>query len=351
MTDPVFFEPSRRFTAGEVAALTGAELANPDMAHIAISGVAGLEEGGDEKLVFIESKRQAASITTISAAALLCPPGLQLDLLPSIAVLFSDRPRAAFARIAGLLFPPSVTPVSMTGEAGISPLAHVAPDARLEEDVIVEAGAVIGAGVAIGRGTIIAPNAVIGANCQIGRGCHIGAGATVQFALLGDRVVIGPGSRIGQDGFGYIPGANGLDKVPQLGRVVIQDRVDIGANTTIDRGALSDTVIGEGTKIDNLVQIAHNCQIGRHCIIAGQVGLSGSVRLGDGAMLGGGAGIADHVTIGAGAAVAASGGVMHDIPPRERWGGTPARPIKQLFREQLALRKLAGSRTTGRSDD
>jgi len=351
MTDPVFFEPSRRFTAGEVAALTGAVLADPDMAHIEISGVAGLDEGSDDKLVFVESKRQAASVTTISAAALLCPPGLELDISPGIAVLLTDRPRAAFARIAGLLFPPSVKPVAMTGETGISTSAHMAPDARLEEDVIVEAGAVIGAGVFIGRGTIIAPNAVIGSNCRIGRGCYIAAGATLQFALLGDRVVIGPGSRIGQDGFGYFPGADGLEKVPQLGRVVIQDRVEIGANTTIDRGALSDTVIGEGTKIDNLVQIAHNCQIGRHCVIAGQVGLSGSVRIGDGVMLGGGAGIADHVTIGAGAAIAASGGVMHDVPPGERWGGTPARPIKQLFREQLALRKLAVSRTTEKTHD
>lgn len=351
MTDPVFFEPSRRFTAGEVAALTGAELADPDMADAEIVGVAGLDEGSDDKLVFVESKRQAASVTNISAAALLCPPGLDLDVPAGIAVLLTERPRAAFAQIAGLLFPPSVKPLAMTGETGISPSAHVSPDARLEEDVIVEAGAVIGAGVAIGKGSIIAPNAVIGSNCRIGRGCYIGAGATLQFALLGDRVVIGPGSRIGQDGFGYFPGADGLEKVPQLGRVVVQDRVDIGANTTIDRGALSDTVIGEGTKIDNLVQIAHNCQIGRHCVIAGQVGLSGSVRIGDGAMLGGGAGIADHVTIGAGAAIAASGGVMHDIPPRERWGGTPARPIKQLFREQLALRKLAGSRTTGKTDD
>ena len=351
MTDPVFFEPSRSFTAGEVAALTGAELADPGLSHVEISGVAGLDEGSDEKLVFVESKRQSAAVTTISAAALLCPPGLQLDVPAGVAVLLTDRPRAAFAQIAGLLFPLSVKPVAMTGETGISPSAHVASDARLEADVVVEAGAVIGAGVAIGRGTIVAPNAVIGSNCRIGRDCHIGAGATVQFALLGDRVIIGPGSRIGQDGFGYSPGANGLEKVPQLGRVVIQDRVDIGANTTIDRGALSDTVIGEGTKIDNLVQIAHNCQIGRHCVIAGKVGLSGSVRIGDGAMLGGGAGIADHVTIGAGAAIAASGGVMHDIPPGERWGGTPARPIKQLFREQLALRKLAGSRTTEKPHD
>lgn len=351
MTDPSFFELSRRFTAGEVAALTGAELFDPDMAHIEIDGVAGLDEGGDGKLVFVEARRQLPALTSIRAAALLCPVGLEPDMPAGVAVLFTNRPRAAFVQIAGLLFPASIKPSAMTGEDGISPKAFLAADARLEDGVIVEAGAVIGAGAMIGRGTIISPNAVIGSNCRIGRDCHVGAGATVQFSLIGDRVVIGPGCRIGQDGFGYIPGAAGLDKVPQLGRVVIQDRVEIGANTTVDRGAISDTVIGEGTKIDNLVQIAHNCQIGRHCVIAGQVGLSGSVRIGDGAMLGGGAGIADHVAIGAGAAVAASSGVMHDIPPGERWGGTPARRLKQLFREQLALRKLAGSRTTERSDD
>lgn len=351
MTDPAFFEPSRRFTAGEIAALTGAELSRPDLAHIEIDGVAGLEEGGAGKLVFVENRRQLSALSSIRAAVLLCPPDLESEMPVEVAVLLTGRPRAAFVQVAGLLFPASIKPSAMTGENGVSPAASIASDAQLEDDVIVEAGAVIGAGAAIGRGTIIAPNAVIGSNCHIGRGSHIGAGATVQFSLIGDRVVIGPGCRVGQDGFGYIPGASGLEKVPQLGRVVIQDCVEIGANTTVDRGALSDTVIGEGTKIDNLVQIAHNCQIGRHCVIAGQVGLSGSVRIGDGAMLGGGAGIADHVTIGAGAAVAASSGVMHDIPPGERWGGTPARRLKQLFREQLALRKLAGTRTSERSDD
>lgn len=351
MTDPAFFEQSRRLTAGEVAALTGAELTNPDLADIEISGVAGLEEGGAGKLVFIEARRQLSALASIRASALLCPSDLEPDVPADMAVLLTKRPRMAFVQIAGILFPASLKPSAMTGEDGISPVASIAADVQLEDGVIVEAGAVIGAGVAIGRGSIIGPNAVIGSSCRIGRGCHVGAGATVQFSLIGDRVVIGPGCRIGQDGFGYIPGAAGLEKVPQLGRVVIQDRVEIGANTTVDRGALSDTVIGEGTKIDNLVQIAHNCQIGRHCVIAGQVGLSGSVRIGDGAMLGGGVGIADHVAIGAGAAVAASSGIMHDIPPGERWGGTPARPLKQLFREQLALRKLAGSRTTERPDD
>jgi UDP-3-O-[3-hydroxymyristoyl] glucosamine N-acyltransferase len=341
MTDPVFFEPSRRFTAGEVATLTGAKLLDPAMACVSIDGLGTVEEGGADRLIFVEAKRQAKALTGIAAAAVLCPPDLAEYAPAHAAVLVTASPRGAFVQVARLLFPASVRPRSLTGETGISPAAHIHPEARLEEGAVVEAGAVVAAGAVVGAGTILAPNAVIGPGCQIGRNCYVGPGSSIQFALIGDHVLIGPACSIGQDGFGYIPGPTGLEKVPQLGRVVIQDGVEIGANVTVDRGALSDTIIGEGSKVDNQVQIAHNVRIGRHCILAGQCGLSGSVRLGDGVMLGGGVGIADHVSIGAGAAVAASSGIMHDIPAGERWGGTPAKPLKEMFREHVALRKLA----------
>ena len=179
---------------------------------------------------------------------------------------------------------------------------------------------------------------------QIGRDCFIGPGVTVQYALVGNRVIIHGGAQVGQDGFGFVGGARGPERIPQIGRVIIQDDVEIGANTTVDRGAMADTVIGEGTKIDNLVQIAHNVRIGRGCIIAGHCGLSGSVTLGDFVMLGGRVGIADHISIGSFAQVAASAGLMHDIPQGERWAGSPARPMRDFFREVAAIRGLTKPR-------
>jgi UDP-3-O-[3-hydroxymyristoyl] glucosamine N-acyltransferase len=193
--------------------------------------------------------------------------------------------------------------------------------------------------------------AVIGPDSEIGAGTLIaadrdgladgGTGATVAHALIGDRVIVHPGARIGQDGFGYLPSSAGHLKIPQSRRVIIQDDVEIGANTTIDRGSTRDTVIGEGTKIDNLVQIAHNVSIGRHCLIAGQVGISGSAVLGDFVMLGGKVGIADHVTIGTGAQLGAQSGVMHDVPPGERWLGSPAQPVRDFMKGVSVVRRLA----------
>jgi UDP-3-O-[3-hydroxymyristoyl] glucosamine N-acyltransferase len=175
---------------------------------------------------------------------------------------------------------------------------------------------------------------------QIGRDCAIGPNVSVVHSLIGDGVIIHAGSQIGHDGFRYQPGPRGHTKVPQLGRVIVQDHVEIGANTTIDRGGSGDTVIGEGTKIDNLVQIGHNCTIGRHCIIVSQCGISGSVTLGDFAVLGGQVGIADHLTIGEGAMIGAKSGLMNDVPAGGRWFGYPAMPGREFFRAISALRKL-----------
>ena len=344
MTDPVFFAPSRRISVSEIAELTGATLVDPAHGDRLVSGIASAADGGEGKLVFVEGKRNAALLAKLTAAAVLCTSDFASLVPAGVAALVTTRPQRAFALVGRLIYPASARPLSMTGEAGISPQAIISKDASLEAGVTVEAGAVIGPGVAIGEGSVIAANAVIGLSTQIGRDCYVGPGANIQCALIGNRVFIFGGAQIGREGFGFVAGPRSAERLPQIGRVVIQDDVEIGANTTVDRGAMADTVIGEGTKIDNLVQVAHNVSIGRGCMIAGKVGLSGSVTLGDGVQIGGGAGIADHLTIGSGAQLAAGSGLMHDIPAGERWAGFPAGPFDQTFRQFAAIRRLAGTR-------
>jgi UDP-3-O-[3-hydroxymyristoyl] glucosamine N-acyltransferase len=208
---------------------------------------------------------------------------------------------------------------------------------------------VIGPRAEIGTGTVIAAGAVIGPGVRIGRHCVISSGCSITHALIGNDVIIHPGCRIGQDGFGYAMTGERYIKVPQIARVIIQDDVEIGAGTTIDRGGLRDTMIGEGTKIDNLVQIAHNVSIGRHCIIVSQVGISGSVIIGDYAMLGGKVGVIDHVKIGEGAQVSAGASVFSDIPAGERWAGYPAIPLREWARSNVMLRRLARRESVGAS--
>jgi UDP-3-O-[3-hydroxymyristoyl] glucosamine N-acyltransferase len=211
----------------------------------------------------------------------------------------------------------------------------------MEDGVAIEPGAVIGPCVEIGSGSVIGANTVIGAEVKIGRDCSIGAGTTISNALIGDQVIVHPGCKIGQDGFGFVMGESGHLKAPQVGRVIIQDNVEIGAGTTIDRGAIRDTVIGEGTKIDNLVQVGHNVSIGRHCILVAQTGISGSSTLEDFVVLGARVGLNNNVTIGEGAQLAATSNVHGDVPPGARWGGTPAKPVKQWFREMMMLERIA----------
>lgn len=347
MKEPDFLSPARRFQVGEIAVLTGARLVNAEHAKISVARLAPASEGGVDALVFIDGRRNADKLQSVRAAAILCPEELAGEAPEGVAVLATAKPQYAFAMVARLLYPVATRPQPVTGEDGVSSSAIIAPDAVIEEGAIIEAGAVIGAGASVGRGTIVAPQAVIGAGCTIGRDGYVGSNTTLQFAIVGDRVIIHPGAQIGQDGFGFLPGPAGLEKNPQIGRVIIQDDVEIGANTTIDRGALSDTVVGEGTKIDNLVQVGHNVQIGRSCVIAGHCGLSGSVTLGDHVMLGGQVGIADHITIGDRAQLAASSGVMDDVPAGERWAGLPAKPMRQAFREIAALRSLVDGMRKG----
>lgn len=332
-------------TLSELATRLDAELRDSNAGDVKINGLAPVYRAKAGELCYILSRRNKDELKTCEASAILCDKAL-LYLVPDhIPALVSKNPHAAFAIAGGLFYPTALKPSPVVSNLqGISPAAFVDPQARLEAGVVVEPMAVIGAGAEIGEGTRIGAGAVIGHNVKIGRGCTIAAGASILSAYVGNNVIIHNGARIGQDGFGYAPGPAGMIKIVQIGRVIIQDHVEIGANTTIDRGTMDDTVIGEGTKIDNLVQIGHNVKIGRHCAIVSQVGIAGSTRLGNGVQIGGAAGVNGHITIGDGAQIAAMSGVLNDVPPGERYGGVPARPMKDYLREVAAMLSQADGR-------
>ncbi|MBP0440936.1 UDP-3-O-(3-hydroxymyristoyl)glucosamine N-acyltransferase [Tianweitania sediminis] len=350
MTLPVFFAPARSYTVAEIATIAGATLTMPQLASREIGGVAPVSQARERDLTFVDSKHRKA-LADLRAGAVMVGRAIAGDVPPEVAALVVDQPQSSFSAIARLIYPTAARPTGATGVTGISPAAHLDRDAMIEDGATVEAGAVVAKGAAIGAGAIVSANAVVGVNCRIGRDSYIGPGACVLNALIGNNVIIHAGVRIGQDGFGYVPGPRGPEKVPQIGRVVIQDHVEIGANTTIDRGAMDDTVIGEHTKIDNLVQIAHNVKIGRGCIIAGMCGLSGSVVIGDGVMMGGRVGLADHLKIGSGARLAAGSGFMNDVPAGEVWGGYPAQPMGEMMREIATVRRMAKRPSKGGSGD
>jgi UDP-3-O-[3-hydroxymyristoyl] glucosamine N-acyltransferase len=339
---------ARELTIGEIAALTRAAPRSGDALDRRIANVAPLDTAAAHDISFLDNSKYVEQLRATRAGACFVAPRFEAEAPRWIATLVTPEPYRAFVSVARTLFPDSLRPSSLFGETGRSAQAQVHASARIESGVTVDPLAVIGPRAEVGSGTVIAAGAVVGPSVRIGRNCSIGAGATILHTLIGDRVIIHAGARIGQDGFGYLPGPQGHQKIPQTRRVIIQDDVEIGANTAIDRGSSRDTVIGEGTKIDNLVQIAHNCTIGRHCLIAAQVGISGSVKVGDFVVLAGQAGIPDHVTIGDGAVIGAQSGVISDVPAKARWVGFPAQPAREWWRGMAALRKMA--RGAGRGD-
>jgi UDP-3-O-[3-hydroxymyristoyl] glucosamine N-acyltransferase len=347
-----FFPQSSAPTLAEVATWCGAALASEADGSRVVHDVAALDQARPGDLTFLDNPRYLDALRATRAAAVVLAQRYVGAAPAGCAALVAREPYRAVALVMAKLYPSAAKPGPVFDQIGVSPAAHVHPSARLEAGVVVDPGAVIGRGVEIGAGTVIGANAVIGPGVRIGRDGAVGAATTIMAALIGDRVIIHPGAHIGQDGFGFALGARGHLKVPQVGRVIIQDDVEIGAGATIDRGANRDTVIGEGAKIDNLVQIGHNVVVGRHAVLVSQSGVSGSSVIGDFAALGGQAGIAGHLRIGAGAQVAAAAGVMTDIPAGERWGGAPAKPIREFFREVAAVKKLASGRAdAGHSDE
>lgn len=335
MPDPRFFQKSREaFSLQELAGISGATLADGADPEQKLQNVAPLDVATSSDLSFLDNIKYKSQFLETKAGACFVQPDLVEDAPKGVAILVTPTPYKAYALAAQAFYPQN------DFDAAISEQAHIDPDASIGENCRIEAGAVISKNAELGDNCWIEAGAVIGENVQVGSNCRIGSNATVSHAVIDDHVRLYPGVRVGQDGFGFAIDPSGYVKVPQLGRVVIESHVEIGANTTIDRGAGPDTVIGQGTWIDNLVQIGHNVKIGKGCVIVSQVGISGSTVVNDYVVMGGQVGIAGHLNIGTGARIAAQSGIMKDIPPGQEMMGYPAVPIKEFMRQTATLKRL-----------
>jgi UDP-3-O-[3-hydroxymyristoyl] glucosamine N-acyltransferase len=302
---------------------------------VVVTGVAPLDRAGPEHLTFLASARYAPLFAECRAGVALVAPELADAPGGPAARVVVDRPHDAMLSLLASLYPEAEP------AASVHATAVIGRGARIGEGVAIGPYVVIGEGAAIGARVRLDAHVVVGAGVTIGDGCRLYPGATLYPGTsLGDRVRVHAGARIGSDGFGYVFRGGQHEKIPHVGRCVVESDVEIGANTTIDRGSIDDTVIGAGTKIDNLVHVAHNVRVGRLCLIMAQVGIAGSVRIEDGVILAGQVGISGHHTIGAGARLAAQAGVFGDIPAGQTWSGYPARPHREALRAQAALFKL-----------
>jgi len=342
MEHPGFFTRAAPITLKLLAAKIGAELARGADEKILIADVKPLSVAAVGQLTFFDNRRYLDRLAATRASACIVAPVFSSRVPPNTAAAVMAAPYRGFALALQHFYPDALHSRTALIASGEPP---VDATAKLGEGVRIEVGAIVGREAEIGPGSLIAAGALIGYRVRVGQGCYVGPGASLTHALVGDRAILHAGVRIGQDGFGFAMDRGGHLKVPQIGRVIIGDDVEIGANSCIDRGALGDTIIGAGTKIDNLVQIGHNVVIGRHCVIVGHVGISGSTELGDYVVMGGQSGTVGHIEIGAGAQIAGASHVKGNIPPGTRFGGTPAVPFVEWGRQLAALKRLARKST------
>ncbi len=341
--DPRFFARTGPHSVSTVAATAAGE-ASGDLTRM-LAGIAPLGVAGPEHVSYLDNPRYADALAATRAGAALVPGRAAVRVPPSTVAIVCAEPGLAWIKVAALFHPaPPARP-------GVHPSAVVDPTARVDPSAEVGPLVVIGARAEVGPRCRIAAGAVIGEAVVIGPDCRIAASASLTHALLGARVVVHPGARIGQEGFSLVSGPDGPRTLPQLGRVIVQDDVEIGANTTIDRGALSDTVIGAGSRLDNLVQVGHNVRIGRCCVIVAQVGISGSTVLEDFVTVAGQVGMAGHLRIGRGARIGAQAGVMADLPPGAEVVGSPAQPARAFFRQVALLRRLSRKSRDGTDNE
>ncbi|MEZ5669202.1 MAG: UDP-3-O-(3-hydroxymyristoyl)glucosamine N-acyltransferase [Alphaproteobacteria bacterium] len=336
MADPRFFDNAGPFTIGELAAAASATLW-PDDADPTrpVRDIATLAEAGPDQIGFLDNVAYLPGFRTSAAGVCVVKPTFRDEAPAGMVLLLSAQPYMAFAVIANLFYP------DRAPEPGVAPSAVVAADAVVPADCRIEPGAVIESGAVLGARVHVGANAVIGRNVAVGDDTVVGPNASLSHCLVGKRCLLHPGVRLGQRGFGFAMSPAGHRRIPQVGRVLVGDDVEIGANTCIDRGAGPDTVVGDGVMIDNQVQIGHNVTIGRGCVLVAQSGVAGSAKLEDFVVVAAQSGVAGHITVGKGAQIAAASGVMRDVPPGGRYGGTPAVPIKQFFRELASLQRLA----------
>ncbi len=337
MADPRFFNNAGPFSLKEIAELTGAEIAGDisDSGKFLLYDAAPLDKAAGDQLSFLDNTKYIEALKDSKAGACFIHPKHTKYAPVGMTLLVTPEPYNAFALAAQKFYPVK------RRKGHISPGAFIAPSAKIGRDCIIEFGSFIGENAEIAHNCIIGAGAVIEAGVAIGAGSSIGAGSTLSHCLVGENVIIHRNVNIGQDGFGFALGKGGHVKVPQLGRVIIGNDVEIGSCTCIDRGSAGDTVIGEGTKIDNLVQIGHNVTVGKYSIIVSQVGVAGSTNIGAGVIIGGQAGISGHLKIGNGARLAARSGVMTDIPDGASYGGSPAVPVKDWHRQTVAISRIA----------